>query len=844
MTTSVQYISIPTSERQASLIDMKRNNIDNEENVNAYNSLFVRDHPHPHQLTNIYSYTLLRAIILGFIIFLSGCWFVVYNTNNIAQRSSQNPSPPSIPTHYSLSTLNAFPRYDQDKENKKIIFITGITGMIGSHVARYLVHHHPNRNDIQVYGLIRPRSDLYNIIDLRSHLRLIVGDITDPFRMLDIIRNEIPTCPHYIYHFAAQAINSYSNGSPVSTLDNNLYGTMNILESIVRNHCQNRTIFIFASSSTVYGRSADVYSNGHGLDELIPADPVTKYGTSKKAGEVLCQEYNNKDNVQVIILRFFIQIGRGGTTSLSIQQFAQQIALAERNEIEPILYHGNLNTYRDISDVEQTAPLIVQVAETSTTDAQIYNIGSAQSISIEQLIHTIIQLSHISIQLQPDPRLFRSYDEQILLADNKKLLTLLGPKTIYPIMNLKHTVQNILDDWRRRVDITNTHSSINKPLSVITMTSEPNKIPVLARVVHLITVENMEEVKEFIDLLPSLTSDIVFNCWGDSCYDSRSKKPDQVYVGSWHSNGNYPYRMNKKGEIESFDRFQDILITQTIDKDQDKYWEIQPMVYFINELSLNLSRHTTLTESRNRLAAFIQPQEVKQGWKWAYINIMDGDGHLACPFLPTVDINHHLWKGQFNRWKISLINEDDEVNCWLAFNAFLLTTGVGIGLPVFFEPHPEWLGSTIMTFHFDGVIAAFHHSLFHLVHPLCEKFDSYTYWSSQAYLILQSVCFIGHVYTNTYFQALNADHRSYPHNDPFGPFTDITIKEMNIFPERLSYFQKYLQSGNSYKPFLTPLPSLNFYPGFNLETMIDIDCITHIVDPKTCVQNSILKEML
>jgi hypothetical protein len=360
---------------------------------------------------------------------------------------------------------------------------------------------------------------------------------------------------------------------------------------------------------------------------------------------------------------------------------------------------------------------------------------------------------------------------------------------------------------------------------------------VLARILHLITVENMEEVHEFIDFLPSITSDVVFNCWNDiTCHDPRPLISPIVYVSNWNSHRNY--RINIKGQIQSFDRKKDTLITINEQEGvQLGFWPIQPSIYFINELSLNLSHRTTLTESRNRLAAFVSEQERIQGWKWAYVNIQDGDGHMECPLLNHIP-QDTSWIIQFNRWNM-LIQQphSEEAKCWLAFNSFLLTIGPGVGLPVFFDRRDEWING-MMTFHFDGVIGAYHHQLFPIFHPLCEKFDDWTPWSSQGYLIIQGVCFIGHVFTNSYFHALNADHRPYQHNAPFAPFTDVVIRELNIFPERYQYMLNYLRQGDMYRPHIMPILSFDFYSGFDLDKMIPKDCITHMLDPKTCIKTS------
>jgi hypothetical protein len=359
-------------------------------------------------------------------------------------------------------------------------------------------------------------------------------------------------------------------------------------------------------------------------------------------------------------------------------------------------------------------------------------------------------------------------------------------------------------------------------VTAMSISTPSNPQYVLSRVLHLITVENQQEIDEFVHFIPFFSSDVAFLCWNDLCHDSsQTKDKRNVYVSKWqHNNG--------------------VIITfqQEYEGGIRLYHAIQPQVFIINELTLNLSQKTTLTESRNQLASFVSQQEAKQGWKWSYINIRDGDSHLHCDRLLSADPDHHPWLNTYKTW---LHNYDDhgislaqETKCGLAFDAFVLTTAPGIGLPSFYDEHPEWTGGMI-SFHFDGVVAAFHHELFQLFHPLCERFDHVTWWVSQAYLILQSMCFLGHTLTNPYFGASNRDHRSYPHNPPFSPLTHEAMKAMKIFPERFLPSLKFMVRDDTYVFHLMPIPSFLSYPGFDISLVSD-DCFTHIVDTKTCIQ--------
>ena len=100
----------------------------------------------------------------------------------------------------------------------QVAFITGLTGMVGSHLADYLIEN----TDWDIVGLIRWRSPLDNIkslvenINTKNRVKLVYGDLNDG---ISIDKAITETKPNYVFHLAAQSFPKTSFDSPIETLN-------------------------------------------------------------------------------------------------------------------------------------------------------------------------------------------------------------------------------------------------------------------------------------------------------------------------------------------------------------------------------------------------------------------------------------------------------------------------------------------------------------------------------------------------------------------------------------------------------------------------------------------------
>jgi len=255
--------------------------------------------------------------------------------------------------------------------------------MIGSYLARELV----KDPCTVVFGLVRWRSSLHNLQGVLGLLKLVYGDLSDAFRIRDVVRRILPD---RIFHFGGQAINNVGFDSPQYTLQVNIVGTLNLLEAVrevdaLRTH----TRILLAGSSTEYGKTGDLW-DGAPIPETAPLLPVSPYGVSKASAEMLARQYFLAYGLQTVIARLFIHVAPGGTEHLAIQEFSRQVAMIEHGLQEPRLRHGNLRCSRDMTDVRDSAPVYLALLERGEA-GEAYNVGSNITYTTQQILDLIIE---------------------------------------------------------------------------------------------------------------------------------------------------------------------------------------------------------------------------------------------------------------------------------------------------------------------------------------------------------------------------------------------------------------------------------------------------------------------
>jgi len=312
------------------------------------------------------------------------------------------------------------------------ILITGITGFVGSHLADFIVNHYQHR----VYGLARWRSPLDNISHLliNRSITLRFGDLLD----LESIEKVIDSVrPNIIFHLAAQSYVPYSHTAPISTLQTNVIGSANLFFAARRAECV-KMVHV-CSSSEVYGQPE--YTP---MDEAHPLNPVSPYGVSKAAVDLLAQEEYEAHGLPTVRTRAFTHTGPRRGDVFVASAFAKQIVEVEMGHRDTINV-GNLTSIRTFCDVRDMvrAYWLTQFC----SFGQVYNIGGCETMSIENMLQILISLSTAKIEYKSDLSLFRHTDVTLQIPDTKKFTEKTGWE---PEIPLRRTLNDLLEYHRAK----------------------------------------------------------------------------------------------------------------------------------------------------------------------------------------------------------------------------------------------------------------------------------------------------------------------------------------------------------------------------------------------------------
>ena len=265
------------------------------------------------------------------------------------------------------------------------VLVTGVAGFIGSHLCSSLLS-----RGFEVWGLDDlSRGDRGRVRELEElGLRFVRVDIRDRVEVERVLREVRPVG---VAHLAALISVPESFEKPDLYMAVNVEGTRNLVLAASEVGVER---FVYASSAAVYGNPIRLP-----IDEDHPTKPISPYGKSKLLGEKCVL---NEFRGSAFSLRLFNVYGRGQNPEYAgvITKFLERVSRGE----PPIIY-GDGEQTRDFVYVGDVVDAFIRALTSSLRGAYVFNIGTGNAVTINQLAGMIIKLAGLNVEpIHVDPR--------------------------------------------------------------------------------------------------------------------------------------------------------------------------------------------------------------------------------------------------------------------------------------------------------------------------------------------------------------------------------------------------------------------------------------------------------
>lgn len=295
--------------------------------------------------------------------------------------------------------------------DRKVAFITGITGQDGSYLAEFLL-----TKGYKVYGMVRRASvDKYErIAGIMDKIELIQGDLLDQYSLISALKKSNPS---EVYNLAAQSFVPTSWEQPVLTSEFTAIGVTRMLESIRLVDPKMR--FYQASSSEMYGKVREVPQG-----EDTPFYPRSPYGVAKVYGHYITVNYRESYNLYAVSgILFNHESPRRGLEFVTrkVTDGVAKIKLGLQKELRL----GNLDARRDWGFAGDYVEAMWLMLQQDTPDD--YVIATGETRTVKELVQ--IAFGRVGLDWEKyvkiDPAFIRPAEVDLLIGDpakaNKKL---------------------------------------------------------------------------------------------------------------------------------------------------------------------------------------------------------------------------------------------------------------------------------------------------------------------------------------------------------------------------------------------------------------------------------------
>ena len=334
----------------------------------------------------------------------------------------------------------------------KNILVTGGAGYIGSHVLKLLCE---REYKVFVYDNL----SLGRKENVHSKASLIIGDILNTDQLNSVMAKDIDT----VFHFAAWKAAGESMTDPAKYAKNNICGTLNILESMIKNKVGK---IVFSSSAAVYGNPQYLP-----IDEKHPTKPENYYGYSKLAIEENLQWYSRLKNIRFASLRYFNATGYDIDGSIkgkeknpaNLSPVVMETLSGIRDKM--LVFGADYNTpdgtcirdYIHVNDLA-TAHLMAMQYITDNNKDLLVNLGTGEGHSVLDVIGSAEEVTGKKVSYQIVGR--REGDPENLVASSELAYQLLGWKAAHSDLGtIFRTMANVYLEEKQTANVVSTENT-------------------------------------------------------------------------------------------------------------------------------------------------------------------------------------------------------------------------------------------------------------------------------------------------------------------------------------------------------------------------------------------------
>ena len=242
--------------------------------------------------------------------------------------------------------------------------------------------------------------------------------------------------PDIIVNLAAISSVGASWNMPQTTMAINVIGALNIMEAARKSEQKPRILFVGSSEEYVISENP--------LDENTQLNANNPYGISKVTQEQLAKLYREQYGLKIYCVRPFNHTGIGQRDTFVLPSFCKQVAEIDKSGKDGKIQVGNLKVKRDFSHVKDVVRAYRMIVESDNCN-QIYNVGSGNAYSLEDMLTYIIGLSDQNIEIEVDQSRIRPTDQPVICCDRSLIGKELGWEPQY---NVYDALREMYESYR------------------------------------------------------------------------------------------------------------------------------------------------------------------------------------------------------------------------------------------------------------------------------------------------------------------------------------------------------------------------------------------------------------